>query len=159
MRRLQVQVSSIIDAPPTDVYAVLADYRSGHPQIVPPKYFRNLEVEEGGVGAGTRLKAELHLFGSKRVFRQLVSEPEPGRVLRETNDDGAAVTTFTVDPAAGGRSTHLTIATEFTLQSSGLRAAIESRMISLIFPRIYRAELETIRDYFKAGEKKYVQGQ
>jgi hypothetical protein len=45
-----VSVSAIIHAPAARVYDILADYRQHHPRIVPPEYFRKIEVVEGGVG-------------------------------------------------------------------------------------------------------------
>ncbi|GCE23722.1 hypothetical protein [Dictyobacter kobayashii] len=39
------ELVALIPAPPTAVYAVLADYRHGHAQIVPKQYIRQLAVE------------------------------------------------------------------------------------------------------------------
>jgi len=47
MTSYRVQVSARVAAPPEVVYRLIADYRDGHPRIVPPKYFSNLVVEEG----------------------------------------------------------------------------------------------------------------
>ena len=145
MKKRHVAVSGIVDAPPRAVYEVLADYRNEHPKIVPKEYFTKLEVEEGGFGAGTRILGEMRLLGTTTAFRQVVSEPDPGRVLVETHPDGSVVTTFTMDPVEGGQKTALTISTDFVLQSSGLRALIEGSLIALLFPRIYRKEIELIR--------------
>ncbi len=73
-----------MDAPADRVYAIIADYRNGHPHIL-PKQFRNLTVEQGGVGAGTIIRFEVRVFGQTQHFRAVVSEPEPGRVLVEEN--------------------------------------------------------------------------
>jgi hypothetical protein len=99
IRQYRVSVSGRIAAPPVQVYAVIADYRQHHPHIVPPEYFRRLDVLEGGVGAGTRTQIEMRVLGMTRVFEQVVSEPQRGRVLVETNQDGSAITTFIVQPA------------------------------------------------------------
>ena len=56
MRTIRVTGIARIDAPAAKVYGILADYHVGHPSILPPA-FRNLIVEEGGVGAGTRSAA------------------------------------------------------------------------------------------------------
>src|SRR5262245_54536362 len=100
----RVGCSRKIDAPPEKVYAAIADYRRHHPQIVPPEYFTRLEVLEGGIGAGTRTRVEMRVLGTTRVFEQLITEPEPGRVLMETEVDGPSVSTFTVDKRDDGRS-------------------------------------------------------
>jgi hypothetical protein len=52
----QVSASADVRAPAEKVYAILADYRHGHPQIVPRPPFGLLEVEQGGYGAGTVIR-------------------------------------------------------------------------------------------------------
>ena len=48
--------SAQIRAPGRIVYSLIADYRNGHPRILPPRYYPPpLEVERGGVGAGTAI--------------------------------------------------------------------------------------------------------
>ena len=37
--------SAMIHAPAARVYGISADYRVHHPRIVPPEYFRQVEVE------------------------------------------------------------------------------------------------------------------
>ena len=59
-----------VPAPPAEVYAILADYTEGHPHILPSAYFRNIEVEEGGVGAGTRIRFEMTVLGTSRRVNQ-----------------------------------------------------------------------------------------
>jgi hypothetical protein len=94
MRRYRVSSSAKIGARPAQVHAVIADYRQQHPHIVPSEFFRRLEVLEGGAGAGTRPRVEMRVLGTTRVFDQAVTEPEPGRVLMESNLDGSGVTAF-----------------------------------------------------------------
>ena len=53
MTQLRIAVSSLIQAPAQQAYAIIADYRNGHPRILPRPYFVSLTVEQGGVGAGT----------------------------------------------------------------------------------------------------------
>lgn len=145
MKHYRVIASRRVDAPPAQVYAVLADYRRHHPRIVPPEYFEGLEVLEGGVGAGTRTRVRMHVLGKKRTFEQVVTEPEPGRVLMEENADGSARTTFTVE-ASGAGASHVTIATDLPLQP-GLPGVLERLAVSLLFPRIYRKELARLAEY------------
>lgn len=145
-RSYRVSSSRTIEARAAEVYAVIADYRQHHPHIVPPAYFGPLEVVEGGIGAGTRTRVEMRVLGSRRVFEQAVTEPEPGRVLMETNLDGSGVTTFTVDEAGGGQSAEVTITTEIEARP-GLRGTLERWFTSLMLPRIYRQELAQLADY------------
>jgi uncharacterized protein YndB with AHSA1/START domain len=144
---VRVSASSVIAAPPQRVYTILADYHQHHPRVVPPQYFRKMEVLEGGIGAGTHTRIEMRVLGVTKTFEHVVSEPEPGRVLVETDTDGSTVTTFTVEPAGEG-ATHLTIATDLKTRG-GIGGVIERFMSSLVLPAIYRAELARIADYVR----------
>lgn len=146
MRTYQTAATGRIPAPPARVYAVLADYRVGHPAILPKPYFRALQVEQGGTGAGTVIRVEMAALGAPRVFRQAVTEPEPGRVLVERNLDGAAETTFTVDAADGGIATNLTISTELPSRT-GLAGVFDRWMTTWYLQRVYRAEMALLAAY------------
>jgi hypothetical protein len=146
MSSYRVSTSGKVSAQASRVYAAIADYRDQHPHIVPPKYFRRLEVLEGGVGAGTRTRVEMCVLGKSRVFEQIVTEPEPGRVLRETNADGSAVTTFTVDQSDGGESSLVTISTDIN-RLPGLTGILERWLASLVLPRIYKQEIARLAEY------------
>src|SRR5579885_1306861 len=102
MPRHTVAATAVIDAPAPAAYAVIADYRDGHPHILPRPPFVSLDVEEGGVGAGTVIRFRMRMLGTTREMRATVTEPEPGRVLVESDAAGDVVTTFTVDPVGGG---------------------------------------------------------
>jgi hypothetical protein len=142
----RVSSSLKIKARPDLIYGTIADYSKQHPQIVPPEYFSRLEVLQGGVGAGTRTRVEMRLLGSTRVFEQVVTEPEPGRVIMESNADGSGVTTFTVDAADGGDSAHVTIATEIPGRP-GVSGLLERWLVSIMLPRIYRKELALLASH------------
>ena len=148
-KHFRVSASGRVDAPPAQVYAVIADYRRHHPNIVPPEYFGRLDVLEGGVGAGTRTRVEMHVLGKSRVFEQFVTEPEPGRVIMETNLDGSGLTTFTVEAAGAGES-HVTIATDIA-QQPGFMGFLERLSASILLPRIYTRELARLAEYM-AGQ-------
>jgi hypothetical protein len=144
--QIWVEVSEAIPAPAENVYAILADYREGHPAILPQPYFRELEVEQGGQGAGTIIRVAMEVMGVKRRYRMEVSEPEPGRVLVE-HDPGAGVrTTFTVAPLDGGHRSLVTIATE-TKTAGGLQGLMERLINPSITRRIYRQELQQLAEY------------
>lgn len=140
-----VAASARIAAPPGQLYAIIADYRHGHPRILPPQ-FRNLSVERGGTGAGTIIRFQLRIFGVARAFRAAITEPEPGRVLAETNLEGRhSVTTFTIDGVAGGRATDVTIATRLSV-AGGLKGALECFLCTKILRSIYAQELLLLRE-------------
>ncbi len=140
MSDYRAEATATISAKPAQVYAILADYQNGHQRILPPKYFEKMEVIEGGIGAGTKLAIVMNIFGNKSAFQQTVSEPEPGRILVEANDDGSATTTFLCEPALNGEHTQVTITTVGTV-AHGWRGRVENRLIPWILGRIYQQEL------------------
>lgn len=146
MSTINISASAIVPAPPQRVYDIIADYRNDHPHIIPPKYFRNLVVEEGGTGAGTRIRFEMILFGKVQQTQSVVTEPHPGRELVESTVDGLAVTRFIVDPIEGGMGCKVTISTD--LRSMGL---VGNAAIRFLFKRIYREELVLLADYAIRG--------
>src|SRR5215831_18895871 len=95
-----VSASRTIGASASVVYGLIADYQGGHQRILPPKYFGNLRATKGGYGDGTEIAFEMYPFGMKRAAQQArarVTEPQPGRVLVETDLDRGFITTFTVE--------------------------------------------------------------
>ncbi|HTO93379.1 MAG TPA: SRPBCC family protein [Bacteroidota bacterium] len=151
MPRSTAAETSLIQAPPDRVYAVIRDYREHHPRILPRKYFRNLTVTEGGIGAGTHASVEMRVLGVSRALHFVVSEPTPGRVLVEATPDGSTVTTFTVEPTPGGAATRLTFSTEFTTRE-GFSGAIERMTTTVMLRRIYRKEMQQLAEYIAGNE-------
>jgi hypothetical protein len=140
MQSYHITESALVKAPAELVYNIIADYHNGHPYILPKPYFLNLEVEQGGVGAGTVIRFQMRVLGKTESFRATVTEPEPGRVLVESNQPQGSVTTFTVDPVEGGQNAQVTFATELPARG-GLSGLLERFLIKLMLPRIYRKEL------------------
>ena len=146
MSQYKVVVAGIIPSSPSKVYRILSDYRQHHSRIIPPEYFRSFQVIEGGIGAGTRTRFEVHVLGQVREVEHLISEPEPGRVLMESEPDGSFKTRFRVEPLEGGAATRLTIESEISSRP-GLQGALEKWMTSMMLRRIYRKELARIAAY------------
>lgn len=127
-----------MEAPAPRVYAMLADYRNGHPRILPRPPFTELVVEEGGVGDGTRIRVGMRFAGRTRSLRAVVTEPDPGHVLAETYPETGAVTTFTVE--AEGGETVVTIATDLPVRD-GLLGRLEAWAAARMLRPTYRREL------------------
>lgn len=135
-----VEVSALIAAPGTAVWAVLTDYRHGHQAILPRPPFVSMTVLAGGLGAGTVVQVEMNVMGAQRSMRLEATEPEPGRVLRETERATGLETTFTVDPLDDGRRCRVTIATRF-VPARGVQGWLERLFNPPLVRRIYRQEL------------------
>ena len=138
---IDVSAARAIAAPPAVVYGIIADYRVGHPSILPPKWFGPLSVVEGGVGAGTRIRFSMRGMGPERPAEAIVAEPEPGRVLTETYPATGGVTTFTVDPAAAGSL--VTFRTTWTPR--GFQGLFERLLAPGYLRRVYRDELDLLQ--------------
>src|SRR5436305_13310148 len=104
MGQIKVKAEAVLDARPEDVYATIADYRKGHPSILPKKNMYDLQVEEGGYGAGTIMRFKSRVLGVEHSFYQRVSEPDPGRIIVEQDIEPGQnfVTTFRVNPLEEG---------------------------------------------------------
>jgi Polyketide cyclase / dehydrase and lipid transport len=143
MPRIRVEASADVNAKPEDVYALLADYRHGHPLVLPKEHFLDLQVEAGGQGAGTIITFRLRSGGIETPYRLKVSEPEPGRVLMESDTASTLVTTFTVRPTGGGAQSNVQIATELDVPS-GLAGWIQKMLYPPGMRRIYNKELRQL---------------
>ena len=138
-RRLYtVSATRHLEAPPERIYGLIADYVQGHPRIVPPKYFRDFVVRQGGYGAGTEIEFTMIVAGRAQRVVADITEPVPGRMLVETVKGGGVVTSFRVEPS--GRGADVTIATELE-QKPGMAGRIERWLAGRVLPRIYREEL------------------
>ena len=134
-----------IDAAPDQVFGILADYRVGHPAILPRRFFTGLEVEQGGYGAGTVIRYGMRAAGRVTRARAAVTEPVPGRVLVETDlGDRGIVTTFTVSPAGEGAS-EVEFATDLPSRG-GLAGRLERMFVRRYLRRVYAEELQLLAE-------------
>ena len=141
----QTAVTATIEAPADLIYQVISDYVNHHPHILPDAYFGGLEVLEGGVGAGTCIKVHAIIYGSDQTLTMGVAEPEPGRVLTETDLDGGLKTTFALQPL-DDQETELTITTAWP-PASGLQSLFNRLMLPRYVRRMLEAEMEQLAAY------------
>jgi hypothetical protein len=151
MGRASAQAERLIGAPPGAVYAVLADYTTRHPKIMPAPPFSNLEVESGGVGAGTVFHITLRMLGRRQQLHMRVAEPEPGHVLTETNLDTGVVTEFRVAPRDGGSRTLAGMSSESETQG-GLRGLVDRLVTPLLMGRIFAKQLRQLDRYMRSAD-------
>jgi Polyketide cyclase / dehydrase and lipid transport len=144
MGKIHVKASAVLNARSEDVYATIADYRHGHPNILPESFY-DLQVEQGGYGAGTIIRFKMKVLGVEAAFCHRVSEPEPGRVLVE--QDIAAtqnvITTFSVIPVDNDQKSRVEIDTTMN-PSAGLAGVVERIVVPIINARIYAKELKLL---------------
>ncbi len=140
--------TGIVGATADDVYNVLADYRKGHPAILPPENFGPVVVESGGFGAGTVIRFSTKVLGSERFFRSTISEPVPGRVLVESDTQSPTRTTFTIAPLDDGRHTRVTFTTQMQT-SPGVQGLVERLIAPPALRRVYAKELKRLDEYLQ----------
>jgi hypothetical protein len=143
-----VEAQAVVRASARNVYAILADYRHGHPRVLPPA-FTGLDVLEGGTGAGTVFVVSMKAFGKVRSMRGVVTEPEPGRVLEEAYPDDNGVTRFYVTPIS---DTECNVKLWSELESAdGLKGWIERKMAVPFLTKVYTQELKLIEEVARTG--------
>lgn len=146
MGLITVKAEAVLEVPADEVYATIADYRQGHPSIL-PKEFYDLQVKQGGYGEGTIFHFKMRVLGVEQSFYQRASEPEPGQVLVEQDIDSVrqVTTTFRVTPLEPGQKSHVEIST--TMHTSpGVQGLVERILVPLINPRIYQKELKLLEE-------------
>jgi uncharacterized protein YndB with AHSA1/START domain len=143
MAEIRVSSERRIGAPAEDVYRYLADMREHHPNFLPPA-FSDFRVESGGVGAGTVTTFQISAGGRSRSYRMEVAEPEPGRVLTESDTASSLVTRFTVTPAGPTSSVRI----DTTWQGAGGVGGFFERLFApRVMQRLYADELERLDAY------------
>jgi uncharacterized protein YndB with AHSA1/START domain len=150
MGRARAHAEHLIDAPPAAVYAVLADYNTHHPRIMPAPPFSHLEVEEGGVGDGTVFHITVRTMGRQQRLHMRVAEPEPGRVLTETNLDTGVVTVFSVAEGDGGSRTLARMSSEWPTDG-GLRGLLDRLVTPTLTGRVFARQLRQLGRYMRSG--------
>src|SRR5215469_9252173 len=143
MARNEVSAEATVDAPADTVYRYLADMREHHPRFLPPA-FSDFQVESGGVGAGTVSRFKITAGGRTRDYRMKVAEPEPGRVLTESDMNSSAVTTFTVSPH--GSASRVRISTAWN-GAGGIGGLFERMFAPRVLRAIYADELRRLDAY------------
>ena len=86
----------------------------------------------------------MRFLGKTQHLRAAISEPEPGRVLTETDlGSNGAVTTFIVDPGPAFGCSQVTITTSLDVRG-GFLGKIERWLSTRILRPIYLHELELL---------------
>jgi uncharacterized membrane protein len=142
MAPIVVSAERAVEAPAATVYGYIADMHE-HPRFLPPA-FSDFHVESGGVGAGTVTRFKLTAGGRTRDIRHTISEPEPGRVLTETDANSSAVTTFTVTPQ--GDSSTVKISMSWS-GAGGIGGVFERLFAPGVLRRIMADELNRLNAY------------
>jgi hypothetical protein len=145
MRCAHAYAAAVIAAPAADIYAMLADYRTEHSRILPPQYFSDLQIEAGGIGAGTVFQVRTHVLGIEQRYHMIVSEPRPGRVLAEIDPALHLAKRFTLTPLDADH-TWVQIATAWEA-ARGMWGIIDQLVTPLIMRRVFVIQLRHLAAY------------
>jgi uncharacterized protein YndB with AHSA1/START domain len=143
MARILISAERTVQAPAETVYGYIADMREHHPRFLPPA-FSDFRVESGGVGAGTVTRFKMTAGGRTREYQMKVAEPEPGRVLTESDTNSTAVTRFTVSPQGG--TSRVQISTTWD-GAHGVGGFFERMFAPRVMRAIYTDELNRLDAY------------
>ena len=148
MTEILVTTEKVVNAPADTVFGYLRDMRE-HPNFLPPA-FSDFQVESGGVGPGTITRFTVTAGGRSRKYRMKVDEPEPGRIITESDTGSSLVTKTTVTPREGGVS-HVEIATTWQ-GAGGIGGFFERTFAPRALRAIYEDELTRLDDYARAQQ-------
>lgn len=143
MAEIRVMAEGPVAAPAEQLYHYLADYRQHHPRFLPPA-FSDFRVESGGVGAGTITRFTVTAGGRTRQYRMKVEEPEPGRVITESDTGSSLVTTTTVTPRDGASFVQISTAWD---GAGGIGGFFERTFAPRVMRAIYADELDRLNAY------------
>lgn len=140
---IHVSQEGQVGAPAELTYRLIAD--DEHHQRFLPDGFSDFQVLEGGVGAGTLHRFTIAAGGRSREYVMRVSEPEPGRVITETDQNSSLSTSFTVTPAGAG-SCAVRIDTRWQ-GAGGIGGFFERLFAPRVMRRMYADELARLDAY------------
>jgi Polyketide cyclase / dehydrase and lipid transport len=142
MGTITVEREGPVGAPADLTYRLIAD--DAHHQQFLPDGISDFEVLEGGVGAGTRHRFKVTAGGRARDYLMRVDEPQPGRVLTETDETSSLVTAFTVSPA--GEACVVRIETQWN-GAGGVGGFFERMFAPRVMRKMYADELAKLNSY------------
>ena len=145
MALIEVSAERVIEAEAEIVYGYVADHVHHHPHFLPPA-FSDFKVEAGGVGAGTVTTFRVTAGGRSREYRMEVAEPEPGRVMTESDVNSSLVTTWIIEPR--GQESLVKISTGWQ-GAGGIGGFFERTFAPRVMRGIYNDELERLNAYAK----------
>jgi hypothetical protein len=142
MGKITVTQEGAVGAAADLTYRLIAD--DEHHQHFLPEGFSDFEVLEGGVGAGTLHRFKVAAGRRVREYVMRVDEPQPGRVITETDQNSSLVTTFTVTPA--GDWCTVRIETQWN-GAGGIGGFFERTFAPRVMRRMYADELSKLDAY------------
>lgn len=146
MATLEASADRILHAPADLVYAYVAGLEE-HRRHYLPEAYGDFEVVSGGTGEGSVVRFRITAGGRSRAYEMTVAEPEPGRVLTESDAHSSLVTTFTVLPQDA--ESRVRISTTWK-GAGGVGGVFERLFAPRVLRRLHADELERLERYAAA---------
>lgn len=143
MKHYEVFVERRFRAAPERVYELIIDMEE-HRRIL-PKQFESLDVLEGGKGEGTVFRLTMKVMGNRTSLVMTLSEPVPGRVVREQDKNAGVTTVWELTPEPG-EGCLLRLSSQFP-KKPGFSGWVERLAASSMIRSIYKRELENMDEY------------
>jgi hypothetical protein len=145
---ITASAQGLVAAPPDVVYRYLSDMQNHHPHFLPPA-FSDFRVVAGGIGEGTVVTFQFAAGGRRRDIRQTLTEPEPGHRMVETDANSSSVTTFVVDSVDAGKSSTVTISTQWN-GALGIGGFFERIFAPRVMRGIYIDQIRRLDEYARS---------
>lgn len=142
MGKITVEQEGAVGASAELTYRLIAE--DEHHQRFLPDGFSGFETLEGGTGAGTVHRFKVSAGGRTREYTMRVDEPEPGRVITETDQGSSLVTSFTVIRSAD--TCRVLIASSWD-GAGGIGGFFERLFAPRVMRRMYADELVRLDRY------------
>ena len=143
MGTIEVSADRMVEAPADVVYGYVAGLRDHRPHYL-ASAISDYTVETGGVGAGTIVRYRLTAGGRSREYELHVAEPEPGKVLSQSDARSSLVTRYTVIPHDAVSRVRITTTWE---GSGGVGGVFERLFAPKVLRRVHAQELERLDAY------------
>lgn len=146
MATLEATADRIVHAPADLVFGFVAGLEEHRPHYLPEAY-GEYEVVSGGTGAGSVVRFRITAGGRSRAYEMTVAEPEPGRVLTESDAHSSLVTTYTVLP--NDAESRVRISTTWK-GAGGIGGVFERLFAPRVLARLHKDELDRLESYAAA---------
>jgi len=143
MGRISVETTRQIPVEAARVFTSIADFKTHRPQWLLPAY-SELQVEQGGIGAGTIVRYRLKVGPRERAYRMQIAEPKPGVMLTEQDATSSLLTTWTVSP--NGTGCTVAVASQWN-GAGGIGGFFERLFAPRGLRRLYDEQLARLASY------------
>ncbi|GAC1329631.1 MAG: SRPBCC family protein [Chloroflexota bacterium] len=143
MAEIRVAIERQLAAPADQVYQYIADYERHHGQWLPPEYSNYRAAAADTAGTST-VFYHLKTGTRERDYTMRITQPVPGRVVKEEDTNSSLEKTWTVTPSEGG--SRVRIETRWD-GARGVGGFFERLFAPRVLSALYAVELQRLDRY------------